>query len=435
MAFPQSEVLVRVNAKNTVQDFRLSPGAELSGKVIDEESGKPVAGMLVQLYRTDYSNGIARLMSAGSRASGSDGSFQFKELAPDSYVLEVAPTRIRVSRDGSRKPTQGVAYRRQYYPQSSTSEGAAPLQLTAGDRRSVEFVLTRKKPLSVSGVIEIGSDRKGETLSILLSDELHWSTIGIVMGQLSDGPFRIDNLGPGTYRLSGRSNAKPRLYGDSQITLTDHDIEGIRLVVQQGYRLGGIVHMKGDGDGFPGGVNVTLEAVGRQQVASVDFSDGGQFTADELPLGQYFVRVSKPADYVVTNFTYGGHSVLWSALKMEGLPGARLEITLEKGAAIGSVGGIVRRRDGEPAAGLVMILIPERMPSPFDAVAAAQVASDSAGRFNFGAVAPGSYRLIQFTGEEARTSRDSALIARKAPSGELVAVTAGSLSSLELTVK
>src|SRR5678815_598262 len=60
----------------------------LRGRVIDEDTGRPVADARVLIVSV---NGTGVRANPFSRQSATDGTFAFTGLPPASYVLEVAP--------------------------------------------------------------------------------------------------------------------------------------------------------------------------------------------------------------------------------------------------------------------------------------------------------------------------------------------------------
>ena len=67
-------------------EFKLTPQAVITGRVVDEE-GEPLARVSVQVLRRFYYQGQQRLMPSGGGQTTDTGEFRISELAPGRYWI------------------------------------------------------------------------------------------------------------------------------------------------------------------------------------------------------------------------------------------------------------------------------------------------------------------------------------------------------------
>ncbi|MGE3171551.1 MAG: carboxypeptidase regulatory-like domain-containing protein [Planctomycetota bacterium] len=81
------------------------PGGQLSGRVVDRDSGEPLSAVLVRLLRDDEdTQGMF-----GMAITDGDGAFTFRGLVPDTYGLVAADALVRRSADGAASRVDGIA--------------------------------------------------------------------------------------------------------------------------------------------------------------------------------------------------------------------------------------------------------------------------------------------------------------------------------------
>jgi hypothetical protein len=197
--------------------FRLSPEAVARGRVVDAESGAPVADALLQAVRTPEET-----IDMSETRSGADGSFVLGGLEARRYSL-------RVSKFG-------------WQTASAKSTFTAP---------ATRLTIKLTKQTAIRGVVlsAEGTPEPNATVAAVLSDVPGALTLPIFWTTDSEGNFAQDHFTPGTYYLWAR-RGEMLAYPPEKIELEDKgevtvelrlDHKGARVTGQvisrTGYRL------------------------------------------------------------------------------------------------------------------------------------------------------------------------------------------------------
>jgi len=233
---------VRLNAGDSeTRDFELSKPGSLAGHLTDRDSGKPLAGFYIRAIR--WYAGLEN--STGFRypaaATAADGSFSIASLPPASYVLVVDPPmagKIGVGAQDSRKDEAG--YGPSWYPGVPRPEMAAPVAVGYGENRQVELRLQKHDLLHIAGTFQVPDGMASRNISISVAmDEKGRPTAA--EGEVPRaGPFRIDGLEEGSYRIlaSARSkDGKSRAFASRLVELAGHSVDDLRVELQPGVTL------------------------------------------------------------------------------------------------------------------------------------------------------------------------------------------------------
>src|SRR5215475_10367483 len=141
--------------------FKLAPSAVVSGKILDE-SGEPVRGATVALWREDHMTGVSRISRLRQQASDDLGTYEFAPLDPGRYYLSVsaqpwyAVHPATFAPEGSSVLPAGVdagldvVYPTTYYSSALESEAATPMVLEGGERLDLD---TRLAPVPALHVL------------------------------------------------------------------------------------------------------------------------------------------------------------------------------------------------------------------------------------------------------------------------------------------
>jgi hypothetical protein len=141
----------------------------------------------------------------------------------------------------------------------------------------------------------------------------------------------------------------------------------------------------------PGGA-ASLGGYGYGGGASGRPAADGTFRLNNVAPGEYRVQVQMPANAYVKSALLNGVDVLDSPLVIAGTAAGNMEVVVssESGKVEGSL--VDERSDPAPAAQVV--LVPNRSRGRADLYKTA--VTDSAGRFSFGGVAPGDYKVFSW---------------------------------------
>lgn len=175
-------------------------------------------------------------------------------------------------------PGPTVAYTPVYYSGTSDAANAAVIRIAAGEERSgLDFVLAAVSTAKISGLI-LGTDggpASGASVTLSPVQPDATDVFGSIMSRIpgrpsSDGAFTLTGVAPGHYRITARAappaaNAKPdvsapdpvriaqvatfggtadaaaTLWGQEEVTVDGHDIDGVAIRLQPGLTVSGRV--------------------------------------------------------------------------------------------------------------------------------------------------------------------------------------------------
>ena len=217
-------VLVDIpDAPEFVFDVEL-PEGRIKGRLVDALSGDPVGGARVSLRSSGIGGGglISNLLAGESSVrttdTADDGSFQFRELAEDTYELEVD----RAARGSG--PERIV-----YAPAEETLVDLGPdEEIDVGEVRLDPGLTLPGRVLSGDGAPVAGARIAAKPKS--------GGRAGVRIASAGeDGGFEVPGLGPGTWEISasadGFASAEPQ---DVVIDTEDRAPDALELVLERG---------------------------------------------------------------------------------------------------------------------------------------------------------------------------------------------------------
>ncbi|HXM45156.1 MAG TPA: carboxypeptidase regulatory-like domain-containing protein [Bryobacteraceae bacterium] len=378
-------------------DLKLTPHGVVTGRIVDED-GDPVVRGSVQAQSYSRTDGRKQLVPSGSASTNDLGEYRIFGLAPGRYYLSATynqeinrPT----LREKSAKPPPVETYAATYYPSAIDIATAAAVDVIPGaELRGINIALAKTHTVRLRGHVNYqgGADKQGVTLMLTRRDET--SPYNMFRHDTDEqGNFEIRGVRPGAYVLVAQSF--DRAHGASArqaIDVGNNDMDGIVLTLNPGVELKGQVKAEG-----PDGINLAsiyvllhMHEVGAAPGDRVH--DDGTFTLPQVAEEQYNVRVmGVPDGYYVKSIRAGGQEVRDSGLDMtSGAPGP-LTVTIAPGA--GQIEGVVQNDKQAPAAGALVVLIPDDSKRRGMRDAYHIATTDQYGKFTLKNVDPGDYKL------------------------------------------
>jgi len=398
-AFPESRFTIAkegyVTVRKTVpgapgdRDFELMPSAHLNGRLVDADSGEPLAGFWV--VATPQGSSPGRHMSL---PSGKDGSFAMSgEMIPGNYIVQARPpkeytfTEGRVK--GSEEPRRGYALT--FYPGVPSADAATPVAISAGEDRHVEIRLREIERFYIAGTIKVPEGRETDGLNLTLIR--NGERVGNSQETFKPGPFHIDGLAPGSYILSLTTKTGAAL--NQPVELSNRNIDDLTITLRTAVAIRATVTTLEDKARPP--EHVTFRALSFQlNDAPSDPSDSLYIRG--LPPGEYWPVLSLPAGYAVTAVTYGGRPINNTPILIEAEESTVNFVVTSHTAAIS---GVVRDANQIPVPHAAVVVSPYPAPAQIDPFNERRfhTSSGANGAFRIADLAPGSYTVVAGNGD------------------------------------
>jgi hypothetical protein len=426
------------NTENLV--FRLTPAASISGQVTDEFS-EPVRNAQVMVFRKGIMNGKETVQMQNRSSTDDKGRYDFAHLQPGRYYLAVSAQPWYAQHDilHSSEPSVGntggfqplteqnanldVVYPIMYYPHESDGARASMITLRAGDRSQADLTLQPVPALHLRFAVHgtdlpqgagiqvvqqiFGGPPVFATSQIVSMDKDSIEVAGIPPGHLI---VRLDmNADPANRKGMHRVQQEIDATQDGPINLPE---------IADEVEVSGKVEMTGT-VGFPDQAGIVLRSgeFGSEYFANISNEGKNEFQIAGVKPGRYNVLVATAPGFYVDTMQATGAAVSGNSVVIGSVTQVRLTVRIGQG--LGRVDGFALR-DAKPAAGVMILLIPNQ--SQDDPFQFHRDQSDSDGSFTLQEVLPGRYTLVAIENGWNQQWADSAVYKQWLSGGEAVEV-------------
>jgi hypothetical protein len=427
-----------------VRMYLAQPG-RITGLVVDEETGKPVAKLHLTALR--MSAMLGRLEPFGTGAvTGDDGQFAVSGLAPGEYAVEIKAQGAQDQRVLARPPAEDAAperdYEHTYWPGGHGADAALPVTVGSAATVHIGKLPVRKVPYyRVQVRIPVASCEAGETVHV--SESIQTGLGGASMHSLNSAPcgkeIFVTGFSPGNYRLLlSLEGATPENQGTASVpfTIVDRNIEAIAPLTK-GVAIDGIL-LAEDGTRLPDLANtrISLHAMDHtgfsmDEGTPVSPAPDGTFRKEGVRLVEQMVRVTGlGAGNYVKEIRYNGAALKADIVALEsGAMAHKLTIVIDDKP--GTIAGAVTSGDKPVSRPFVIARKwpPQNLESPSSM---AHARGDEGGQFRIGALAPGVYHLIALRSVDPGT--DQTAVERALAAAKKVEVGPGNILSVTLEV-
>jgi len=429
---------IRLNAGDSdTHDFELSKPGSLSGHLVDRDSGKPLEGFLIHAIHWYKGTENTTGYRYGPRTTSADGSFSFSDLPPAGYVIVVdPPARKKITvpdaKENAEKKIDEAGYGPAWYPDVPQPAMATPVLIGYGENRKIEIALKKHELLHIAGTLQVPEGLEGSQISLTLATEEKGRPTGAESVIPHAGPFLIDGLEPGSYRILAATGSKDRqiiAFANRAITLTGHSVDDLKMELRPGVSLRVELKMSEEKADPPKRFNFTplsTEGWGPMDDAEPPGAQG-KMNKTGLPAGKYQIALMRTPGYAVASTALNGAPVPPGA--EVDLQGPESVLTVVLTTQLGSLTGLVRDSDQHPVADAEVVLVRESVDEPAD-----MIEPDRSGRFAFTGLAPGRYQVIAVSDVDRRWALDSAFIRDRMRTAEVVVVSAGQSTSVDVQV-
>jgi Carboxypeptidase regulatory-like domain len=396
-------------------DFSFIAEGSISGRVVDDNR-EPAPGMTVFLITREYYLGTLGYFLRSSATTNDRGEYRLERVEAGHPYFVMAEKRDRSLPARSEVPLNPRLRKRvpirTWYPNVPMKEGAIAVTVRPSEHREgIDIEVKKSASYCIDGTL-LGANGAGSLrfgIEALQPSSGQSSGGGMFMAPIggttsADGQFRICDLYPTTYRLTGTEESRgparqqPPSYVAATITITDRDLSGLRIAAMPGVPLDGEVVWDGDPPPTPTAakVGLFLEPLLRS-FFSGENNDArpeipGTFSFSGLLVDDYHVRatLNSPGLYV-KDVQYGGRSVRYEPLHFGsavGNTGMRVIV----GRDGGTISARVADKDGNPVSDMRVLVIPAVMPSEaflFDMLRG--WSTDQLGQYKSQTLPPGKY--------------------------------------------
>jgi Carboxypeptidase regulatory-like domain len=387
-----------LNTENLV--LRLTPLAQLSGKVIDE-TGDPIRKANVTLYLEDHEAGMKRTIPIGNDSTDDEGYYEFAALVPGNYFVSVSatpwyavhsfPSTARPNNlPPNVKPSLDVAYPATFNNGATDSQAATPITVHGGDHLQVDVHIS---PVPVLHLIfhAPGDEQQGFATPLFekrVFDSVEYTNFD-GMRPISPGVYELTGIPAGKYSVRMQGPGSPQTQQSNEMNLVK---DGQELDVAQSLPSASVkftVTMPAR-EPQPKQLSIALRDSRMQVVGFQPVDPTGAAAFEDLPAGKYSIVVFSPKKrYSVVRTINSGVEI--PGHDLNATPGSNLSLTVFLAGGIVSVEGFVMRA-GKASSGIMVALIPKDPQSHLDMFRRDQ--SDSDGSFVLRDVIPGTYTLI-----------------------------------------
>jgi protocatechuate 3,4-dioxygenase beta subunit len=421
--------------------FGLTPQAVITGRVVDEDN-EPVANAQVMAMRYRYLATGKQLTPMGSGSTNDLGEYRMFGVAPGRYFLSamvrsgMTMNEQTVDRSATPRPDEG--YSPTYYPDATDPASAVAVDIAAGSQTGgMDFRLSKIRTVRLRGRITntTSATRQPVMLMLALRDP---ATRFMVMNQTRQlvnpqGAFEIRGVAPGSYWVTAAANAE--ISARVAVDVGSSDVENLSLTIGPGMEVTGHLRVEGDKSANLTAVRVALMNSGSGvQPASLD--EQGAFTLRNVNQDRYMLNVAGlPEGFYVKSVSLGPEAQDFrSAAGIDLTKGATAPLEILIGANAGQVSGAVLDEKSQPAAGAMVVLVPQERDRREVFQLYKTAATDQYGRFTIRSVEPGEYKVFAWEDIEVGAYMDPDFIKPVESRGEPVSIKENSREDLKLKV-
>jgi hypothetical protein len=297
----------------------------------------------------------------------------------------------------SEKPEFNVAYPTTFYPGVTDVASAKQVALNEGEDFTADFIMSPVAALRVR-VNHLGGAFERLTNTTLQQRIFGTTIIGVSMRQVRTDDFlEIRGVAPGRYLLdlesvdpsSRDTRTIVRSSTVMRLNLTE-DAEVDAESASEVTPVRGVIRTRG-------GLHPKQPAYVRlwnsrsDDVLESNINEKGEINFDTtfLTPGRYSVYAMNGPNSIIGSLKATGAQVVGQTIQITGNKPVQLEI--EMSTSLSKISGVVRR-DGQPVAGAMILLVPEEAETNLPKFRRDQ--SDSDGTFTLLDVLPGQYRML-----------------------------------------
>ena len=433
------------NRKYSEVELLLYRANSISGRVVDDETREPLAGLQVTALRSRWYQGGRVNVPTGKRTStDADGRFLIDGLPSTEYYLEFngGPSiKEAITTDFTKEETRqsDLGYPRTYWPGGLSPEATAPLTLSGGEQLDLGDIVMTKRPAYQARVsfANVECDPSEEMAIMLFQSGLGLYSIRARGRSRCGAPFLVKGLVAGRYQLMANVTGRPhaeRVMATAVLDVLNDNLD-VELSIRRGVDISGQIELPDSASPkVLGNLEIRTRPVGGLNIAGSDpptVDAEGAFRLVNLQPRDYRVRVTGiPPGYFVQQMVYNETPLAGGVLRVN--PFARvhkLGIVLSDKPA--TLTGRVIEGD-EPVTGARVVLAPWPADEAQIFLSRRNQTTDEEGRFRFQNLPAGDYRLVAVYADDYEELEKPHVLANLA--GEADEVTLSESGAVAVTV-
>ena len=439
------------NTENLV--FRLTRGASISGQVTDEFS-EAVRNAQVMVFRKGIVNGRETVQMRNQSPTDDKGQYNFAGLEPGHYYLAVYAqpwyaqhNTLRFSdasydvSPGFRATTEqnanlDVVYPVMYYPHETEGARASMITLQPGDRTRADFTLQPVPSLHLRFAVRGTDLPQGvgmQAMQRIFGGPPIFANAQIVSRDKDS--IEVEGIPPGHLvvrldKYADPANSKGMRSVQQEIDATRDGTVSLTEIADV-VAVSGKVELTGIG-GFPDSAGIMLRSLetGSDYFANISKEGKNEFQVADVKPGSYNVFLGNAPGFYIDKVQAVGATVSGNNMTIGSAGQVRLAVWIGQG--LGRVAGVALR-DAKPAAGVMIVLIPNQ--SQNDPFRFRRDQSDSDGSFTLQEVPPGRYTLVAIENGWNQQWADPAVFKQWLSGGKAVQVAPNGKYTVEVKVQ
>jgi hypothetical protein len=441
-----ASVTLTADAPSKEARLYLSAPGHLTGYLVDEDTGKPIAGVRLAAARL----GLPWVVAFGRTpfdgplvTTDGDGQFRSGDLTPGQYMVSLGEQTIhgdRLRTDFSEKDLKAVDldFPHTYWPGGHDAESATPVTVDPGATVSVGKISVKKVP-HYRVHVRIPPSTCGPDDMM----EVYDGTREISGSVRCRGDLLITGYPPGTYRLVLAvitKSAENREMALVPFVIADENIE-ITASLERGLRIEG-KFIAADGAAPPDytKLSASIRATGMLPFADVGspvkVDTNGKFSFAGVFPERCQVEVSGTgAGHYIKEIRYNGIPVRDNLLPLDkSAPAQEITVVIDDKPA--AIAGAVT--DGEKPVGKAYVIAAKwplaEMPEGWRFQPTAGTTADDQGNFQLAGLAPGEYRIVALRTREELDASAPGLLERALSEADKVEAGPNAFRSVNIEV-
>jgi len=443
---PSNQARVKLDNEHVSAAVRLVlfSAGELTGHVVDADTGKPIANLRVHPITLFWSNGRPIEVGHEPAVTDKEGRFVATGLQSGRYLVEVRPQQFDKEQLLEKFSAEDLTkvdndYQRGYWPGGGGFDMALPVQVLPGNLTDVGTIKARKGPFyRVRLSIPADGCTPGEKVEINATMLQFIDSGG--GGEVECGKDvllrNFESAQYSFYVVSGTTE-EDRKRVILPVEVTDKNLE-LSVPLVRGVDIHGRI-VVADGASKPPLEKLKIQMIVMGDIQFADEQEpispdaDGRFRFVNRPIARTRIVVSDlPANFDVKELRYNGGAVTDNIVALNAnSPAHSLEIVVDDKPA--RIAGTVADRDKLMARALVILLKwPVSNEDVFLSVRSAS--ADDDGKFQFAGLAAGEYRILAIAQESAEKLDEPRVLEQLLSAADRLTLTAGVAQNLTLSV-